>query len=67
MSPEEAKAIKGAFESNIQTKFGNKIIIICKTREDAVLLSKWKGIQEKGTYTLKPLPECLLNRDYGES
>jgi hypothetical protein len=67
MNTEEAKAIKGAFESDIKRKTGNKIIVICKTREEALLLSKWKGIQEKGIYTLNPLPECLINLKFGES
>ena len=60
MSQNEAKAIKDAFEAEIKRKPGNKIIVTCKTRKDALLLAKWKGIQEKGTYSLNPLPECFI-------
>ena len=61
MSANEAKAIKDSFEAEIKRKSGNKIIVTCKTRKDALLLAKWKGIQEKGTYSLNPLPECFIN------
>ena len=49
MGADEAKAIKDSFEAEIKRTPGNKIIVTCKTREDALLLAKWKGIQEKGT------------------
>jgi hypothetical protein len=67
MDTNEANAIKGSFDAEIKRKPGNKIIVTCKTREDALLLAKWKGIQEKGIYTLNALPECLINLKWGEN
>ena len=56
----EIKAIKDAFGIEIKKKPGNKITVTCKTREDALLLAKWTGIQERGTYSLNPMPECFI-------
>ena len=67
MDTNEANAIKGSFDADIKRKPGNKIIVTCKTREDALLLAKWKGIQKKGIYTLNALPECLINLKWGEN
>ena len=60
MNEHEIKAIKDAFGIEIKKKPGNKITVTCKTREDALLLAKWTGIQERGTYSLNPLPECFI-------
>ena len=65
MSENEAKAIKGAFETEIKRKPGNKIIVTCKTRKDALLLEKWKGIQEK-RYILPKPPAGMLHEPHVE-
>ena len=61
MTPDEQKAITDAFNLNTEHRNGNRITMTCKTRIDALLLGKWKGIQGKGTYTQNPLPECFTN------
>ena len=60
MTTDEKEAIKEAFNLPIQHKIGNRLTITCKTRKDAILLGKWKGIQGRGTYTPNPLPECHM-------
>ena len=64
MSPEEATAMKAACEIEVEKKQGNKITITCKTREDALLLAKWKGNQKKGAYSLNPLPDLINNLNW---
>ena len=64
MSPEEATAMKAACEIEVEKKQGNKITITCKTREDALLLAKWKGNQQKGAYSLNPLPDLINNLNW---
>ena len=61
MSTDEEQAIKEALNIHIEHKMGNRINITCKTRDDALLLGKWKGIQGSGTYTQNPLPECFTH------
>ena len=61
MAIDEKQAIKEAFNLPILYKIGNWLTITCKTRKDAILLGKWKGIQGRGTYTQNPLPECFTN------
>ena len=61
MTTEEKKAIVDAINLPITKKIGYRLTITCKTRKDALLLGKWKGIQNKGTYTRNPLPECFTN------
>ena len=55
------EAIKEAFKIPPTIKLGNRITKTCKTREEALILGKWKGLQNKGTYTQKPLPKCFTN------
>ena len=64
MSSEEATAMKAACEINVDRKQGNKITITCKTRDDALLLAKWTGIQQKGAYSLNPLPDLINNLNW---
>ena len=64
MSSEEATAMKAACEIEVEKKQGNKITITCKTREDALLLAKWKGNQQKGAYSLNPLPDLINNLNW---
>ena len=61
MSTDEKVAIKEAFKLPIIYKNGNRLTITCKTRTDAILLCKWKGVQGRGTHTQHPLPECFTN------
>jgi len=61
MDSDEATAMKAACTINVERKPGNKITITCKTREDALLLAKWKGNQQRGAYSLNPLPDCIYN------
>ena len=61
MNSDEATAMKAACEIKVERKQGNKITITCKTRDDAVLLAKWTGIQQRGAYSLNPLPDCIYN------
>ena len=61
MSKDKEKAIAEAFTEKIERKTGNRITIICKTRKDALLLAKWNGIQNSGTYTQNPLPACFTD------
>ena len=58
------EAIKEAFKIPPTIKLCNRITITCKTWEDALLLGKWKGLQNNGTYTQKPLPECFTNNTW---
>ena len=59
MDTEKERAIKEAFAERVEKKPGNKITITCKTRSDALLVAKWNGIQNSGTYTQNPLPDCF--------
>ena len=61
MNNQEKDAIKKAFMGSIEEKFGNRIEIICETRQDALMLAKWKGNQRSGTYTQNPLPDCFTH------
>ena len=61
MDSDEATAMKAACTINVERKPGNKITITCQTREDALLLAKWKGNQQRGAYSLNPLPDCIYN------
>ena len=61
MNTDEKEAIGEAFKLPIIHKTGNRLTITCKTRTYAVLQGKWKGVQEKGTFTQNPLPECFTN------
>ena len=67
MTTDEKEAIKEAFNLPIIYKFGNRLNITCKTRKDAILLGKWKGIQGRGTYTQNPLPECFTNTTWNNT
>ena len=58
MDEDETKAMEAAFAINVEKKQGNRITITCKTRQDALLLAKRTGIQQKGTYSLNSLPDC---------
>ena len=59
MTKDEKKAITEAFNIHIEEKIGNRLTMTCKSRTDALLRGKWKGIQRSGTYTQNPLPECF--------
>ena len=61
MDSDEATAMKAACAINVERKQGNKITITCKTRDDALLLAKWTGNQQKSAYSLNPLPDCIYN------
>ena len=61
MNNQEKDAIEKAFMEGVEEKTGNRIEIVCKTREDALMLAKWKGNQTYGTYTQNPLPECFTH------
>ena len=61
MNPDKTKAIEDAFKKPHTIKTGNRITMTCHTRQDAQLLGKWKGLQEKGTYTQNPLPDCFTS------
>ena len=61
MNSDETTAMKAACTINVERKPGNKITITCQTREDALLLAKWKGNQQRGAYSLNPLPDCIYN------
>ena len=43
MNNQEKDAIKKAFMGGIEEKTGSRIAIVCETREDALMLAKWKG------------------------
>ena len=58
---QEKDAIEKAFMEGVEEKTGNRIEIVCETREDALMLAKWKGNQRSGTYTQNPLPECFTH------
>ena len=59
MDQDETKAMKAACAINVERKQGNRITITCETRDHALLLAKWTGNQQKGAYSLNPLPECF--------
>ena len=61
MNTQEKEAIKEAFLEGVEEKTGNRIEILCKTRDDALLLANWKGNQTYGTYTQNPLPACFTH------
>ena len=64
MTEEEKEAIKEAFKIPPSIKLGNRITISCKTKEEALILGKWKGLQNKGIYTQNPLPECFTDNTW---
>ena len=64
MNSEEATAMKAACERNVERKQGNMITITCKTKDDALLLAKWTGNQQKGAYSLNPLPDLINNLNW---
>ena len=59
MTKVEKEAIKEAFKNHIVRPTAYRITITCRTRKEAVLLGKWKGM--KGTYTQNPLPDCFTD------
>ena len=61
MDSDEATAMKAACAIKVERKQGNRITITCKTRDDALLLAKWTGNQQKSAYSLNPLPDCIYN------
>ena len=61
MNTQEKEAIKQAFLEGVEEKTGNRIEILCKTRDDALLLANWKGNQTYGTYTQNPLSACFTH------
>ena len=61
MNEKEKDAINKAFSGRVEEKAGNRIEILCKTREDALLLANWKGNQNHGIYTQNPHPECFTH------
>ena len=61
MDADETKAMKTACAIKVERKQGNRITITCEIRDDALLLAKWTGNQQKGAYSLNPLPECFIN------
>ena len=61
MDTDETKAMKAACAIKVERKQGNRVTITCETRDDALLLAKWKGNQQKGAFSLNPLPECFTN------
>ena len=67
MNENEIRAIKDAFGIEVKKKPGNRITVTCKTRVDALLLAKWTGIQERGAYSLNPMPECLINLKWNKN
>ena len=62
MTGTEKEAIKEAFKNNVVRQSAYRIIVTCRTRKEAVLLGKWKGI--KGTYTQNPLPDCFTDKTW---
>ena len=61
MNDKEKEAIKKAFSEGVEEKAGNRIEILCKSRDDALLLANWKGNQTYGIYTQNPLPACFTH------
>ena len=63
----EKHAIRVGTSTYTYYKIGNRITKTCKTRTDALLLGKWKGIQGSGTYTQNPLPECFTHSTWNNT
>ena len=61
MNDKEKDAINKAFSERVEEKAGNRIDILCKSRDDALLLANWKGNQTYGIYTQNPLPACFTH------
>ena len=62
MTDEEKEAITEAFKKPMARSTVNKLMITCRTRKEAVLLGRWKGMQ--GTYTQNPLPDCFTDKTW---
>ena len=66
MNENEIKAIKDAFEKEIKKACQQNYCNLQNHRKP-LLLAKWTGIQESGTHSLNPLPECFTNLTWNKN